>query len=352
MRCAPVRACVLAISEAVSQLTLPVYAIGEDGAKSIDTSHPVHKLLNGEANPWTPAARLRRQLTLDACLAGDGFAYINRIDGRPVELLHLAQGRVTVTYDTATLEPHYAIDGKATPRQNLLHIMAPSIDGVSGASPVVHAREAIALALIMEEHAVRLFANGACPSGVLSFKNNVTPEGLMKAKAAWKAAHGGSNSGGTAVVDGDAEFTQLTINSVDSQFLELRKFAIEEICRVWRVPPVLAQEFGRATWSNSTEMTRMFHDYCLTAWFKAWEGEIRIKLFSPEERDLYLVEHDTDDLLLPDLATRAKAYKEMISSGVLNANEARELERRAPYTAGNTFHLALGRAGDNPGVAS
>lgn len=196
---------------------------------------------------------------------------------------------------------------------------------------------AISLALTLERHALRLFANGTRPGGILSFKSPLSADALTRAKAAWTAAFGGEKQGSTAVMDGDASFTPLLLTSVDAQFLEMRAFAVLEIARLYKLPPSLLQDYGRATWANGTEMARQFHDYCLTRWLKAWEGEVRIKLFFLEDRDLFLCEHDTDDLLLPDLAARAKAYKDLIGARVFNPNECRELERHPPYAGGDAF---------------
>lgn len=356
LRVAPVACAVQTISAAVGQLSVPVYAVEADNSKQLDTKHPVHKLLNDAANPWTPASELREALTADAlCFDHGGVAFINRVNGKPVELLRLDPNLVTVETDAATGEPRYFVSetqGRKRPiaGENVLHIRPPN-----GIAPLTQAREAIGLCMVLERHAARLFANGARPGGILSFKSPLTPEGLQKAKAAWVAAHGGDRSGGTAVMDGDAAFTALTLSSVDAQFLELRKFQIEELCRCFRVPPHLLFELGRATWNNGKNQGRAFVDYSLARWIKAWQGEIRLKLFSPEGRDLYCAEFDTDDLSLPDLAERAAAYTHMIAARVLNPNEARELERRAPYAGGDkfdSFHLTPAGGVGNAGAAA
>src|SRR6266404_2940635 len=112
-------------------------------------------------------------------------------------------------------------------------------------------REAIALCMVLEQHASRLFGSGARPSGVLSLKGVVTPDAIAKAKTSWQAAHAGNNSGGTAVVPADATWQALTFSSVDAQFLEMSKFAIGEICRVFRVSPHMLAELDRATMKNA-----------------------------------------------------------------------------------------------------
>lgn len=345
MSCAPVRCAVQAIAEAVGQLPLHVYRRTEDGAKDRAKDHPAHRILHDEANEWTPATEFREQLTRDALLQGNGLAYINRVEGRPVELLRLDPEAITLAVDTVSGEPVYSRtetrNGRPVktliPRANVLHIRAPSLDSVAGVSPVKQAREAIGLALVMEQHAARLFGSGARPSGLLSFKGISTPEALARAKAAWEAAHGGSKSGGTAALPADVTWQAITLNSVDSQFLELRNFAVAEIARVFRVPPTLLMDFGRATWANSESMRRDFVDLTLRRWLSAWEGECRLKLFSADERESMFCEFLLDDFVKGDIGARMTAYSTAIAARFMSPNEVRALENRGPYEGGDKF---------------
>src|SRR5262249_26332101 len=147
-------------------------------------------------------------------------------------------------------EPAYAIkaDGKNPAREipaaDILHIPTPAYDPSRGL--VGEGREAIALALVLERHASRLFGNAARPSGVLSLKGTVTADTLTTAKAAWQASQGGDKSGGTAVLPTDAAWQPLTFNSVDSQFLEMRTYAVAEIARLFRVPLHMLMQVDRA----------------------------------------------------------------------------------------------------------
>jgi HK97 family phage portal protein len=339
MQCAPVAAAVGAISQAIGQLPVHVYLRGPDGSKERAPDHPAYALLHDQANEWTPATKFREELTRDALLyRHGGFAFINRVDGKPVELLRLDPETTPVTVDWSNGEPVYSVqeDGqtRSIPRENILHIPSPSLSGMGLAHD---AREVIGLSLLMERHAARLFANGARPSGLLSLKGNVTADALTKAKASWQAAHGGSNSGGTAVVPADADWQSLTLTSVDAQFLELRRFQIDEVCRIFRIPPHLIYEMGRATWSNSAQLGQEFLDFSLMHWITAFEGEIRLKLFNRDERALYFAEFDTDGFARSDLAARMDAYSKAIASRILNPNEARAAENRAPYAGGEKF---------------
>ncbi|MCC6736527.1 MAG: phage portal protein [Bauldia sp.] len=338
MQCPAVRCAVQAIAEAIGQLPVHVYRRA-DTAKERAPEHPVHRLLHDEASDFLSSSEFREQLTRDALLWGNGFAFINRLDGKPVELIRLDPSTITVERAT-TGEPIYKLN--TTPpqflaRQNVLHLRAPSLDGISGESPVMLAREAIGVALTLEAHAARLFGRGARPSGILSFPNKLGAETATRIRDSWQATHAGDGSGKTAVLEEGGQFQPLTFNSVDAQFLELRKFAVEEIARAFRVPPIFLMDYGRATWGNSEEMGRQFLTFTLLPWIKRWEGEIRLKLFATEERDTFFAEFLIDDLLRADLASRMDAYGKAIAARVLNPNEARAAENRPPYAGGDRF---------------
>jgi len=330
----PAAACAIrVIAEAVATLPVIVYRRGADGSKARASDHPAYAVLHDDANDWSSAYDLKLRLTIDA-LTHDkgGIAFVNRAGGKVVEILRLDPAKVSVDY-ADTGEPTYRMAGGAVlPRESILHIRAPG-----GVAPLTTAREAIGLAVVMEGHGARLFGNGARPSGLLSLKDKVTPEAVKRVRESWQLAHGGGRSGGTAIVDGDAEYTQLTLTSVDAQFLELRTFQVLEIARAFRVPPHMLYEMGRATWANTGEMGQEFLTYTLLPWLEAWTGAIRRACFTPEERAEYLAEFLVDDLLRADMASRADAYAKLISARVLNPNEARAMENRAPYAGGERF---------------
>ena len=317
------------------------YKRGTDGAKDRAPDHPAYDLLKNAANDWTPASQFREELTRDALLyPNGGFAFINRNgDGKPVELLRLDPeiSPVTVKYENG--EPTYSVrEGKnavrAIPRENMLHIPSPSLNG---RGLVYEGREAIGLAITLERHAARLFGNGARPSGVLSLKGTMTPDALLKAKTAWQASQTGENGNGTAVIPADASWTALTLNSVDSQFIELRTYAVNEIARLFRVPPHLLFEMSRAAFRNTEQMGQEFLSLSLMSWIKRWEGEIRLKLFQPEERAGFYAEFLTDDFARADLAARMEAMGKAIAARILNPNEARAMNNLPPYAGGEVF---------------
>lgn len=336
MRVPAVRRAVESIAEGVSGLPCRLYET-VDGANSVITDHPVADLLGITANDWTPATAFFEQVTRDALLHGDGFAWIGRGgDGIARELIRMAPGNVSVASDTNALNPPiYRLQGNEIARENLLHIRAPSVDGISGQSPVTACREAIGILAAIEGHVARLFANGLRPNGLLSFTEHLGPEALANAKAVWTANIGGNRSGGVAPMPSGATYTPLDFSSVDAQTLELWQHAVDEVARVFGVPPHLLFDLARATWGNAGEMGASFLRFGLSRWLRAWEGELNLKLISPEDRRRLSLEFDTDALDRADLAARADSYQKLVAARVMTPNEARAREGLPPKDGGD-----------------
>ncbi|MDR4306576.1 phage portal protein [Chelatococcus sambhunathii] len=341
MRCAAVSTAVSLIADTVGTLPVKLYASDEAGGKSPKAEHPAYAVVHDEASPWVSASQLRTQLTTDALLHGNGFAFANRVGGRVVEFNRLDPRSVTVLVDDLTGEPAYRVSNGATHdifrREDILHIPAFSLDGVKGVSPVQLCREAIALALVLEQHAGQLFANGARPSGVLKFPGKLTPESASRMKASWQAATAGTNAGGTAVMEEGGDFNPLAFTSVDAQFAEMRTFQIVEIARAFRVPPSMLFELGRATWGNAEQMGSVFYRLTLLPWLRTWTDALSRLLLTSEERKTHSIEFVVDDLMRADTATRFAAYAQARAAGVLTSNEIRELENRPARPDGDTL---------------
>jgi len=344
MTCAPVACAVRAISEAAGSLPLHVYKRLPDGGKEKAPDHPLYRLLHDAPNGWSPAALFRTQLMADALLQPyGGFAQIVRVDGgKPYQLLRLDPRLTSIVVDYSNFEPLYAIkaDGKHPARQiaaaDILHIPTPAYDPTRGL--VGEGREAIALALVLERHASRLFGNAARPSGVLSIKGNMTADALAKAKAAWQASQGGDNAGGTAVLPADASWQALTFSSVDAQFIEARKYAVSEIARLFRVPLHMLMELDRSTPRSLEAIGQEFLSQALLPRLKSFEQELELKLLSPEERDQYCIEFNADGLARADLLARAQAMSALVAARIFNPNEARDVGFGKPaYEGGDVF---------------
>ncbi|MGA1804433.1 phage portal protein [Rhizobium sp. HT1-10] len=334
LRVPAVASAVRVISEAAATLDIRVVEVQADGTETPIPGHPVAAILTGDANPWTSGFELIRDLCADG-LTRDwgGLAYVNRVRGEIREVIRYQPGAINVTYDPWTAEPTYRMDGQIVDIRNVVHVRCPF-----DRSPLTLAAEAIGVAQQMERHAAMLFKNGARPGGVIQTPKPLGDEGVRKMIKSWRAAHDGADkTGKTAILWDGAEFRQMMLNSVDSQFLELRKFQILEIARAFRVPPSMLFELDRATWSNSEQMGFEFLTYTLEPWLRALETALARALFTKEERKKFRISFDRDDLTRADLQVRAAAISSLISAKVINPNEGRSWLGMAGYSGGDDF---------------
>ncbi|QCM09079.1 phage portal protein [Agrobacterium tumefaciens] len=322
------------ISEAAATLDVRIMERDENGVETEDKTHPVGLLLRGDVNGWTSGFELIRDLTAGA-LTNDagGLAYINRVGEEIREIIRYQPSAITVQYDPQTGEPTYRVNGNVVPARNIVHVRGPF-----DKSPLTLAAEAIGAAKVMETHAGNLFKNGAKPGGIIESPKSLGDEGVKKMIKAWRLAHdGAANAGKTGILWDGASFKQMMLNSVDAQFIELRRFQILEICRAFRIPPSMLYELERATWSNSEQMGREFLTYTLEPWLRALEGSLARALLTRKERESFRILLDRDDLTRADLTARATAISSLISAKVLNPNEARSWLDLAPYTGGEEY---------------
>lgn len=336
LKCVPVYRGVSVRCEVLGSLPFLLYERRADGGKDRALDHPLYRLIHDRPNAWTSAADFVMQLELDCITDGGGFALANRSGEKIVELIRLAPRSVCVEIDDATLEPKYEVTlkngSKRTYRwQDILHV--PTLGGLAA---IKQAREAIGLCMAMERHAGALFGNGARPGGILKFKRKLDDPTYARLMKSWSSGHTGENSGKTAILEDDGDFTPLTFNSVDLQFQELRGFQVVEIARALGVPPTLLMDFGRATWANTVDMSQAFLTYTMLPRMRLWQGAVS-RLLSADEQAKFVPEFLVDELVKADIAARFEAYSKAIASRVFNPNECRAMENKAPYDGGNEF---------------
>ena len=153
---------------------------------------------------------------------------------------------------------------------DILHIPGLGFDGLVGYSPIAMAKNAIGLAIATEEFGAKFFANGAAPSGVLEHPGTIKDP--TKVREAWQSQFGGSsNSGKVAVLEEGMKYTPISISPEQAQFLETRKFQINEIARIFRVPPHMVGDLEKSSFSNIEQQSLEFVKYTLEPWLVRWE---------------------------------------------------------------------------------
>ncbi|MDH6265635.1 HK97 family phage portal protein [Rhizobium sp. SG_E_25_P2] len=296
--------------------------------------HDGYKLIHDEANAFTSASELRQQLTRDALLTGHGFAEVVRsFDGRPLELNRLNPHSVQCNeYDDGT--PYYIVSSKNGGQvrfdfTDILHIAAP--DG----SPVVKAREAIALTIAFERHIASLFANGGRPSGVILSPKVIDQDGKKNLASSWFSSHSGNRAGGTAILDEGMDYRPLSTTLADAQFAENRLEQIREIARAFNIPPTMIFELSRGTWSNVAELNQQFLTMTLKPWLTRWAWAYARCLLTPEERARFYVEFVTEDIVSTDEVARSTAFSNYRSMGAMTANDVRAKLNMPPISGGD-----------------
>ena len=226
---------------------------------------------------------------------------------------------------------------------DVLHIPGLGFDGLVGYSPIAMAKNAIGLAIATEEYGAKWFANGAAPSGVLEHPGTIKDP--SRVREAWQSQFGGSsNSGKIAVLEEGMKYTPITISPEQAQFLETRKFQINEIARIFRVPPHMVGDLEKSSFSNIEQQSLEFVKYTLDPWVVRWEQSIHRSLLSEDEKATYFVKFNVEGLLRGDYQSRMNGYAIGRQNGWMSANDIRELENldRIPAEEGGDLYLING----------
>ena len=325
-----VYACVQAISETTASLPLILFKRnGDDRERASD--HPLYRVLHDQANPEQTALEAREYMQACVLLRGNAFARIVRgWDGQVRELWPLNPDNVTVQRTSSGLVYDYTKDGVLTRllAHEVLHLRHRlGDDGVMGVSPIAAARVVVELAQAENEHGRNTFTNGAKLLGVLKFPGRLKPEQRQAIATSWSSQHaGGSNSGRTAILEEGVDFQALSMTLEDATWIEARQFSVEEVARLFRVPPTVIGDLRNGNYSNSVEMARQFVTQTLRRHLVAWEQAIAAKCLTDAGRRMYFAEHQVEGLLRGDSANRAAFYSSGIADGWLKRSEVRKLE--------------------------
>jgi len=222
---------------------------------------------------------------------------------------------------------------------NVLHIPGLGFDGLVGYSPIAMARNAIGMAIACEEYGAKFFANGASPGGVLEHPGTIRDP--AKVRESWNSVYqGSSNSHRICVLEEGMKFQPIAISNEQAQFLETRKFQINEIARIFRVPPHMVGDLEKSSFSNIEEQSLEFVKYTLGPWVIRWEQALARALFSEAEKPRMFFKFNVDGLLRGDYVSRMNGYAVGRQNGWMSANDIRSLEDLDPIPedeGGNLF---------------
>ena len=355
MQMTAVYACVRILSEAVAGLPLHLYRYNDSGGKEKATDHPLYTLLHDEPNPEMSSFVFRETLMTHLLLYGNAYAQIVRNGkGEVIGLYPLMPSKMTVDRDdngrlfysyTHSNEEADTMRNETVILQpsDVLHIPGLGFDGLVGYSPIAMARNAIGMAIACEEYGARFFANNAAPSGVLEYPGTLkNPERI---RDSWNAQYGGSaNSHRVAVLEDGLHFTPISISPNEAQFLETRKFQLNEIARIFRIPPHMIGDLDKSSFSNIEQQSLEFVKYTLDPWVVRWEQSLFRSLFNADEKKQYFFKFNVEGLLRGDYQSRMNGYATARQNGWMSANDIRELENmdKIPAEEGGDLYLVNG----------
>ena len=341
MQVTAVYACVRILAEAIAGLPLNVYQYRPDGSKEKLYSHSLYHLLHDEPNPEMTSFIFRETMMSHLLLHGNAYAQIIRNGrGEVVALYPLLpnkmdvsrenSGRLYYTYTRNSDEPNgrQKFEQVVLPREDVLHISGLGFDGLIGYSPIAMAKNAIGIAIATEEYGATFFVNGATTGGILEHPGIVKdPERLRQS---WKAQFSGKNNHSLAVLEEGMTFKQMAIPPNEAQFLETRKFQINEIARIFRVPPHMVGDLEKSSFSNIEQQSLDFVMYTLNPWIVRWEQAMQQALLLPAEKGRLSFRFNVDGLLRGDYQSRMNGYAVARQNGWMSANDIRELENMNP----------------------
>lgn len=342
MQTTAVYACVRILAEAVASLPLHVYEYRDDGGKKLVHDHPLYYLLHDEPNPEMTSFVFRETLMSHLLIWGNAYAQIIRDGaGRVLGLYPLLPDKMEVQRDdkgniyyvysrnsdeNPTFKEYGNIKLKA---EDVLHIPGLGFDGLIGYSPIAMAKNAVGMTLACEEYGASFFANGANPGGVLEHPGVLKDP--SKVRGSWNSVYRGvSNAHKIAVLEEGMKYQQIGIPPEEAQFLETRKFQINEIARLYRIPPHMVGDLDKSSFSNIEQQSLEFVKYTLDPWVIRWEQSLQRSLLLPGEKGKYFIKLNVDGLLRGDYQSRMNGYAVGRQNGWFSANDIREMENMNP----------------------
>ena len=342
MQTTAVYACVRILAEAVASLPLHVYEYQDDGGKKLVHDHPLYYLLHDEPNPEMTSFVFRETLMSHLLIWGNAYAQIIRDGtGRVLGLYPLLPDKMDVQRDDrGNIYYVYSRNSDENPMfkeygdirlkaEDVLHRPGLGFDGLIGYSPIAMAKNAVGMTLACEEYGASFFANGANPGGVLEHPGVLKDP--SKVRESWNSVYRGvNNAHKIAVLEEGMKYQQIGIPPEEAQFLETRKFQINEIARLYRIPPHMVGDLDKSSFSNIEQQSLEFVKYTLDPWVIRWEQSLQRSLLLPGEKGKYFIKLNVDGLLRGDYQSRMNGYAVGRQNGWFSANDIREMENMNP----------------------
>jgi HK97 family phage portal protein len=345
-------ACNRVLSETLASCPILLYEKDSEGNRYSVTDTAEYGVLHYAPNQEMTPGQFKEFGRSNINLGGNMIAQkVFNLHGELLELRPISWERVRIDIDKATGRLLYFIDGKQEPktREEILHIPGLTLDGYIGVTPLTYAALTIDIGLSQDKFERNFYHNRASTSGIFQYPNELGDEAFQRLKKDIKRNYTGlQNAGVPMILEGGGQFKEVTMKLTDAQFLESKRFRIEDVCRIFRIPLHLVQDLTRSTNNNIEHQSLEFIVYTMLPWFKRWEENLNLQLLSPEskQKNRYF-EFNISGLLRGDIKSRYEAYAQGRQWGWLSVNDIRRLENMNPISNGDIYlePLNMGEAG-------
>lgn len=331
------------LSESISQLPVQLVERKENGDKINKSNHYLYNIVSVMPNEYMTKYVFYNKIMVDLCSYGNSYIFIQRNQNAKVEKLSPldASKIVLKEYD----EKYFYEDQKTKEVydiEDLLHFKILSKDGMVGMSPIDTCANSISYGLALEEYGNSYFRNGAKVSGVLQTDRSLTTEAVERLRNSFDMNYSRVHQANkTLILEEGLKFNTISLSNEASQFLASRRFSIEEIARIFSIPPHLLRDMSKSSFNNIQEQSREFVQYSLMPYMVMIEQELNCKLFKKSEKNKLQFEFNANALLRGNPKDRAEYYRTMINIGAMTINEVRQKENLNVKPEGDNLFMQL-----------
>ena len=330
------------LSESVSSLPITVYRKENNGDKVEDVNNRIYNLIKFKPNNFQNKITFFEYVMYSVLTDGNSYVQIVRDNSaNPVQLIPLNPDYVNIFIKDNEL--FYQMDGGSVlDSADVLHIKLITDDGIEGLSPIDQCAKAINWSLSMEEFGSTFFKNGAKPSSVLSTDRALSETAIERLKNSFNSSYAKlKSSNSTIILEEGLTFKPISISPEQAQFLASRQFGIEEIARIFNIPPHMLKDLSKSSFNNIEMQSQEYVTYTLMPYLTRIEQEMNLKLFRTNELGKTFVEFNVNGLLRGDVKTRNEAYKTAIQNGYMSINEVRQKENLNSIEGGDQHFIQM-----------
>ena len=339
-------AAVRILSESVAQLPINLIEREQNGDKTIRSDHFLYNIIHNKPNEYMTNYTFIQKIMYDLCVSGNSYVKIERNgSGRPVALYPINTSDIEIRLLNENYYYYNTATGESLEYEEMLHFKIMCQDGLIGQSPIDTCAQSISWGLALEQYGNAYFNNGAKVSGVLQTDRALSTEAIDRLRTSFDQNYSRiGDAQKTLILEEGLKFNTISLSNEASQFLASRQFSIEEIARIFNIPPHLLRDLSKSSFNNIQEQSREFVQYSLMPYLSMIEQEMTTKLFKKTEQGKLFIEFNTNALLRGNPKERADYYRTMLNIGAMTINEVRQKENMNVVEDGDNLFMQLNMA--------